>query len=219
MKKNIIFFTVLSLFSSFNLNSEILAPQEAFFKAIDNNDIESVKKAIADGADINEVDPTTGTTSLYQILLKIDQYTNKKNIWILTAIAAAISGVLGFAGMEMSYEIHSKLKEAQKVIPPALTIEIDGSKVTLKDATEDRENSAILGGVLIISFVGLTYLTHKMKTRLKKTAQIAYLLLNNPQIKICKTTHKLLKKIIDKSNSDISNLLKINNLYNPLLRV
>lgn len=173
MKKNLMFLTLISLFSSFNLNSEILTPQEAFFKAVDNNDIESIKKAIAEGADINELNANTNTTALFQALLKLNEYTNTKHKWIFHAGGSTVFSIITLA--------------------------------LLADSEPEVAVAAASGFLAIY----LSCLTHKMRTRLEKTATTVNTLLTYPQIKIDKNSTKLLNKIISNSSEKIKNLLKI----------
>lgn len=207
MNKNLIFIILVSC-SSFSLNSEILSPQEAFFKAVNNDDIESLKKAIADGADINKINPETGTTALYKILLKIDEYTDKKNKWVLPTAFSFVSGLFALVGLTLIIETNDKLNKALKTNPRPSKIIVNNKSISLSQARADLTNFPILVSVLGATSIYLAYSAHIMRIRLGKAAKIANMLITNPKIKIGDVTNKLLKKIIYKSSLNISSLLR-----------
>lgn len=208
--------------SSCNIYAEISPVQQAFFCAVSNNNPEGVKAAIKNGADINMVDPKTGTTALYQVLLRVDKYIGKNWAWVLPLVALSLTSLLsariGYtSGIHLSRAAKSTTKNVIRTNddrPWYFSTEAPkgyaATTIPVEKVKKIRAASFVisLGSAIATGLIGR--ISYKFLSNILKDQEIAQILATNPKIKIDDKTDNLRKQIMSKlpQSSTLSNELE-----------
>lgn len=215
--KKILLIVALAISS---LNVYAMDVQEAFFKAVADNNPAGVKAAIDNGADINKIDPKTGTTALYQALLRVDKHIGKNWIWVLPLVTLTTSAITSNVGLSIGLTTQTHLSRATKAgktyieagseRPWYLSTEAPKENIyhiPIDKVKKVRNISFIisLGSAIATALIGKV--SYKFLTDILKSQKIALILITSPNIKIDAMTDTLRKQITSKEPIAISKIL------------